>query len=100
MVEETEHGGASAASITSTKNRQASNDKVGIDDVGKGLILMAGILLLSYFALLFLSALVQVEPGQMIWTMPSYMFGTVALSMVLIVIGLVLLRINAKRERA
>lgn len=100
MTEETERDEATGTSGPNAKNELVPSDKVGIDDVGKGLILMAGILLLSYFVLLFTSAIVEVEPGQMIWTMPSYMFGTVALSTVLIVIGLVLLRINAKRERA
>jgi hypothetical protein len=79
---------------------QQNDMKVGLDDVGKGMILLAGILLLSYLGLLFVSVLVQVEPGQMIWTLPSYMMGTVMLSVILIALGLIILKLNAKRQKA
>jgi len=82
------------------KRTIGAEDKVTLRDVGNGLILLAGLLLIGYFALLFVTVLVQVEPGQGVWTMPSYMVSTVVIALILIIVGLTIRKICIKKEKA
>lgn len=88
------------AEVKEKKRTIGAEDKVTLRDVGNGLILLAGLLLIGYFALLFVTVFVQVEPGQGVWTMPSYMVSTVVVALVLIIVGLTIRKICIKKGKA
>lgn len=87
------------AEKTENKRKLGIEDKITLRDIGNGLILLAGLLLIGYFALLFVTMLVQVEPGQGVWTMPSYMVNTVVIALILIIVGFTIRKIYPKKEK-
>jgi hypothetical protein len=85
---------------TDKETDKTEEDKVTLKDVGNGLLLLAALILISYFILLFISGMVEVEPGQMVWTLPGYLASTITIAILLIISGLVLRKVGAKREQA
>lgn len=82
------------------EEEKSAEDKIGLEDIGKGLMLLGGIILLCYIVLYFVSVLVQVEPGQGIWTMPGFMASTVMISVALMIVGFVIRSVTRENEAA
>ncbi len=80
------------------ESNESTEEKIELEDIGKGLILLGGIILLSYFALFVVSALVLAETYSL-WSLPGQFAGVAALSVVLIIVGLVIRRITTESER-
>jgi hypothetical protein len=79
---------------------KTEDEKTTLKDVGNGLFLLAALILISYFILLLVTGTVEVEPGQMVWTLPGYLASTIAIAIILVILGLVLRKISTMREQS
>jgi len=82
------------------EEEKSAEDKIELEDIGKGLMLLGGIILLCYFFLLLVSVMVEVDPGRGIWTMPGFMASTVIISVVLMIVGFVIRSVTRENETA
>ena len=79
-------------------SEQSKWDRLTARDIGKGLLLLALVILLSYFALAIISPSAYVEANWKTWTLPSMLVGTLFIASLLAIVGLILLRLGRASE--
>lgn len=65
-------------------------EKIGVKDIGNGLIILGLVLFFIYLVLLFASCFLYAESNWKVWSYPAMLHGTATAVLVLIGVGILL----------